>query len=1205
MPGDDNEKAAYTALVMPAGLTFSPASSAARFSTPKGRPRGPFGSPISNNRDTYSTHSGDTYRLWTGRLSGDMNVVAVDADKAATSTQFGLTDLQRQEILTQVNRSNLLPTQHAVVSTAGGWLKGHTRLKPIDCPTTETAFLDSLSLNIAGGIEILEQVSFPIFLIPTGHRGSLVKTTQRQWCRDTDDTLQGVLVTHYKIVIAERCRFYDADHYWPTTGSYPFPFTKIEIPIRETPNLDASLAKTFADNDCASCADIASTPYWAMMLQPPDYKSDVPFSFPVICTDRDGTAYRTSLSMVVAAGIRAFHCTQHYIPNLLTAYLNSTGVTQQVFPNFNGANIAYATSNKPGDAAYPTGEMRWYADAAPSAAYPLVPWSPKMTSAALALSTTAGFSQNGTASSQTFAYSHYYLSAPFDRATRQGQKVVPATPNPDGNKAEIILAAVGATSSLDFYAKLGGGLFQPTTGIGALSRAAGNIFSSGVKATNGELKSIEDMANGTLDALDALADTATLLGAVGLNQIIAPVQNIVQNIASVPKLISQEIGQLPQDIQTVTDTLNTLYTALQAQSLQDALAPLLNTIAPQVAYVRAFVFEQLASNPQYLGALSDVAYLQTLLGNPVVSSLQAQLANSLASRIQSTVTLVDANTPATLVTLNRMRDYLLNAALQSSDMTAPVVLVISAFSADLDSLTVTDAKAKAIADALNADAKTLSDDLLAFQTALQNVLAQSASAYTSVTNAVTQLQAAIQSITDPVGVINSLQQLAALLSNLPDPLTDILNSGAPALQAVIDTATNINKDVTQIFTDFGALVALAGQEPGAVLKAASKDVATELSHIQSTLGSELKLVTTAFGQGANGFKATLTTLEGFYSQFKQKAAQAAGVLNQFLQTVNELKQVRASYDYDTPLKDFDLFIASKGGQPASLSVHTSITVNVPGLSENPPSPDLIVSAAVNNFTLLLIPEFPFLSVGFDSATMTSTNGSTPVVDCKLDGKSVQFVGPMNLVMDLAENIALPGGLSVQQTADGVSVAFSLAVPSIESGAFLMSNLSLYSGVALDFTGQAIKVNFGFADPNHHFVMTYTVFGGGGYLDFQFSPQRGLSAFDISGALEFGAEAALDFGVASGDLYIFGGFLFNMTGDELDLGGYLRAGGDLNVLDLITASVEFSMSLAYENRSGTAWLVGECDITVDVDIAWVIDVSVDLRLHREFCNTSAN
>jgi hypothetical protein len=169
---------------------------------------------------------------------------------------------------------------------------------------------------------------------------------------------------------------------------------------------------------------------------------------------------------------------------------------------------------------------------------------------------------------------------------------------------------------------------------------------------------------------------------------------------------------------------------------------------------------------------------------------------------------------------------------------------------------------------------------------------------------------------------------------------------------------------------------------------------------------------------------------------------------------------------------------------------------------------------------------------------------------------------------------------------------------------VMTNLSLYSGLALDFTGNALSVNFGFANPNQHFVMTYALFGGGGYVDFAFSPLRGVNAFDISGALEFGAEAALDFGVASGDLYIFGGFLFNMTGDELDLGGYLRAGGDLNVLDLITASVEFSMSLAYENRHGIAWLVGECDIKVDVDIAYVVDESVDIRLHREFSNGSA-
>jgi hypothetical protein len=279
------------------------------------------------------------------------------------------------------------------------------------------------------------------------------------------------------------------------------------------------------------------------------------------------------------------------------------------------------------------------------------------------------------------------------------------------------------------------------------------------------------------------------------------------------------------------------------------------------------------------------------------------------------------------------------------------------------------------------------------------------------------------------------------------------------------------------------------------------------------------------------------SLNAFYGTLITAAGTAGSTINTFLQALQDIEQVRASYDYDTPLTSYGLFIASKAGNPADLSLHTSITVNVPGLSANPPSPDLVISATVSDFTLLLIRGFPFLSVGFTSASFTSTNGSTPVVSCNLDKDSVQFIGPLNFVTGLAQSIDLPLNLSIQQTSNGV--AYDLSLPSIETGAFTLTNLSLNSGVSLDFTGQAIQVLFGFADPNQHFLMTYTIFGGGGYLDFSFAPLLGVSAFDISGALEFGAEASLDFGVASGDLYVFGGFLFNMTGDELDLGGYLR------------------------------------------------------------------
>jgi hypothetical protein len=710
------------------------------------------------------------------------------------------------------------------------------------------------------------------------------------------------------------------------------------------------------------------------------------------------------------------------------------------------------------------------------------------------------------------------------------------------------------------------------------------------------------LANGAFNAVNAFAQAAQLLGAVELSEILVPVSDILQNAAQVPKLVAQELGQLGDDISEVTTLLGTLQSTLSSVTLSNVLTNVFVAIVPQVAYIEALVFEQIANTPQYVNAQADYQYLQTLLDSDQtiaqqeMAVLQTQLKTAIDLRIQNTISLA-LGSQTVLITLNRMRDYLLNAALQAGNIQTSALQVVAAFSADLSSVQVTDAAAQQDAVNLQRDVQTLAQDLTAFKAAFQKLLTQACSAYTSVATSVNAIQTALEAaLSDPLTIVSSLQQLASLLVNLKNPLASIDPS------SIVTSYNAVNADVTTLLTDFNGLVALAGQQ--AQLSSAQQAISNQIQATQARLGQYLTNIQSAFAN--DQFQKNVASLNSFYGTLVTTANSVGAALAAFLQKLASLQQIRVSYDYDSPLQtnSTGLFIPSKGGVAADLSLHTSLTVNTP-LSSNPASPDLVIAATVNNFTLLLVPAFPFLTVGFTSASFTSTNGSAPIVSCKLDSSSIQFIGPLNFVYGLASAISLPDDLTVQQTPGGVSIGFDFSLPSIETGAFTLSNLSLNSGVALDFTGQAIKVLFGFADPNHHFLMTYTIFGGGGYLGFSFAPTLGKSSFDISGALEFGAEAALDFGVASGDLYIFGGFLFNMTGDELDLGGYLRAGGDLNVLDLISVSVEFLMSLTYEDRGGKAWLVGECDITVDVDIFMVIDTSVDIRMYKEFSNGGTN
>ena len=70
---------------------------------------------------------------------------------------------------------------------------------------------------------------------------------------------------------------------------------------------------------------------------------------------------------------------------------------------------------------------------------------------------------------------------------------------------------------------------------------------------------------------------------------------------------------------------------------------------------------------------------------------------------------------------------------------------------------------------------------------------------------------------------------------------------------------------------------------------------------------------------------------------------------------------------------------------------------------------------------------------------------------------------------------------------------------------------------------------------------------------------------LEAAFEFGAAIAIDFGVASGGVHVMAGIYFKMEPGKASLTGYFRLGGYVDVLGLISASIELYMDLTYDLR----------------------------------------
>ena len=130
-------------------------------------------------------------------------------------------------------------------------------------------------------------------------------------------------------------------------------------------------------------------------------------------------------------------------------------------------------------------------------------------------------------------------------------------------------------------------------------------------------------------------------------------------------------------------------------------------------------------------------------------------------------------------------------------------------------------------------------------------------------------------------------------------------------------------------------------------------------------------------------------------------------------------------------------------------------------------------------------------------------------------------------------------------------------------------------------------------------MAVLFLGGGGFFGLRLSPKKVVL---LEAAVEFGATLALDFGVASGSVSVMAGVYLRLEADDGSLTGYLRIRGEVDVLGLISASIEMYMGLTYEFGSGK--VIGKATITVEVEVLF-FSASVSITAERKFAGSKGD
>lgn len=217
----------------------------------------------------------------------------------------------------------------------------------------------------------------------------------------------------------------------------------------------------------------------------------------------------------------------------------------------------------------------------------------------------------------------------------------------------------------------------------------------------------------------------------------------------------------------------------------------------------------------------------------------------------------------------------------------------------------------------------------------------------------------------------------------------------------------------------------------------------------------------------------------------------------------------------------------------------------------------------------------------------------------LEISSARLGGQMKFVQKLSSYLPGIGAKvpTVEVGAREVRVRYALAVsPPPQLGVFVLQNLLLQAGITLSLGDDPVTVDFAFGTRHRPFLVTVMGFGGGGYLELAIRAGGNDAGLErLVGGIEFGAAVAMDFGVARGEVHVFGGVVFTKRGSHVEVTGYLRIGGSVRVLGLISVSVELTISLTYVEPNV---LRGEARLLVAVDLTFW-STSVEIKCEKTF------
>lgn len=279
------------------------------------------------------------------------------------------------------------------------------------------------------------------------------------------------------------------------------------------------------------------------------------------------------------------------------------------------------------------------------------------------------------------------------------------------------------------------------------------------------------------------------------------------------------------------------------------------------------------------------------------------------------------------------------------------------------------------------------------------------------------------------------------------------------------------------------------------------------------------------------------------------------------------------------LKSHGPFQAVPNAAPPRLDLR--IDTRVAGAE--PPKP----TCAISNFQIAVPPSKPILKLAFERVAIFQQPGRPMRMESTMP--KVTFEQPLTLLQELQVQVAalLGSDLLPKVTVSSTEVVmqYLLPLPKVAAGMFVLRDVSAMTRVTVPFGGDPVAVAVGFSAREKPFGLSVYGIGGGGYAAVDVAGDR-PSKVELS--MEFGGMLDFDFVIVKAEVHALGGvrLVLDPAGGHT-LEAYIRVGGTVELLGLISVSVELRVELGFAAEP-TPRLFGRASLVIELDLTLYSD-----------------